>query len=110
MGIVGFAIFCRLMKRVFHQILLLYRMSSPWDSFNSALSTGFLAGVVGILANSFFGETLESPRILGPFWFMTALIVTLANIKKIEEEGTEWEEFMLETFPKVQENIAARSK
>ncbi|MEK7241593.1 MAG: hypothetical protein AAB048_02330, partial [Planctomycetota bacterium] len=37
----------------------------------------------------FFGEVLESPRVLGPFWFMIALIVVLKNIKEEELEGEE---------------------
>ncbi|HHT9132998.1 MAG TPA: O-antigen ligase family protein [Candidatus Tripitaka californicus] len=87
-GIVGFAIFCWLMKRVIHQILLLYRLSSG-DYFCRALSIGFLAGVIGILVAAFFGEILESPRIMGPFWFMIAIIITLKNIKEEELEGEE---------------------
>jgi len=88
MGVVGFVIFCWLMKRVIHQILLLYRLSSE-DYFCRALSIGFLAGVIGVLVASFFGELLESPRIMGPFWFMIALIVALKNIKEEELEGEE---------------------
>lgn len=88
MGVVGFAIFCWLMKRVIHQILLLHRLSSG-DHFCKALSIGFLAGVIGVLVASFFGELLESPRVMGPFWFMIALIVALKNIKEEESEGKE---------------------
>lgn len=87
MGIVGFAIFCWLVERVIRQILLLYRLSSD-DYFCKALSIGFLAGVIGLLVTAIFGEVLESPRVMGPFWFMIALIVVLRNIKgeELEEE------------------------
>ncbi|HHT9118638.1 MAG TPA: O-antigen ligase family protein, partial [Candidatus Hypogeohydataceae bacterium YC38] len=88
MGVVGFAIFCWLMKRVIHQILLLYRLSSE-DYFSRALSIGFLAGVIGLLVSAFFNELLESARVMGPLWFMIALIVVLKNIKEEELEGEE---------------------
>lgn len=110
-GIIGFAIFCWLMKRLFHQSLLLYRLSSPEDPFSRALSIGFIAGVIGVLVNSFFECTLESPRILGPLWFMTALIIVLKNIKEAEEKrAEEEEEVILRPHPEIQEKIAAPNK
>ncbi|MFN3467809.1 MAG: O-antigen ligase family protein, partial [Candidatus Brocadiales bacterium] len=108
MGVIGFVIFCWLMKRVFSQILLLYRLSDE-DPFCKALSMGFLAGLIGILVASFFGELLESPRILGPFWFMIALIVIIKNDKELEEaeeEGVKGEEFV----PEVREKVIPRGK
>lgn len=101
MGIVGFAIFCWLMKRVIHQILLLYRLSSG-DYFCKALSIGLLAGVIGILVAAFFGELLESPRIMGPFWFMIAIVITLKNIKEEELEG---EEAVSEAYQEAREGV-----
>ena|GEM_PF-4529821 len=101
MGIIGFAIFCWLMKRAIHQILLLYRLSSE-DHFCKALSMGFLAGVIGVLVTAFFGEVLESPRVMGPFWFMTALIVALKNIK---EEELEEEEAVSEADQEAREGV-----
>jgi hypothetical protein len=103
MGIVGLAIFCWLMKRVFHQILLLHRLASPEDYFYKALSIGFMAGVIGVLVNSFFECTLESARIMGPFWLMTGIIVTLNAIKQAEEKEVEWSALMAETYPGIHE-------
>ncbi|MDI6759774.1 MAG: O-antigen ligase family protein [Candidatus Brocadiaceae bacterium] len=102
MGIVGFAIFCWLMKRVFHQALLLYRLSSG-DYFCKAFSIGFLAGVIGILVDAFFNEVLESARIMGPLWFMIALIVALKNIK---EEELEEKETVLEAYQEARKGVA----
>ncbi len=112
MGIIGFAIFCWLMKRLFHETLRLYRLSVPDDPFGSALSIGFMAGVIGVLVGAFFECTLESPRVLGPLWFMTALIVVLKNIKKEEEEAVE-EEFVAGAYPSASgglENTIARRR
>lgn len=106
LGVIGFIIFCWLMKRVFSQILLLSRLSAE-DHFSKAVSMGFLAGLTGILVASFFGELLESPRILGPFWFMTALMVVLRDTKELEEEErVEGEEFR----PEAQEKVTLRGK
>jgi hypothetical protein len=110
MGIVGFLIFCWLVERIFSTILAVYRLSYPDDYFARAVSIGFLAGLVGLLVNCFFGESLESARITGPLWFMTALMVVWKNLKETEEEGeVEGEEFK-EPYPAVPEKVTTKGR
>lgn len=74
-GILGFSLFIWLFYRIFQSAINLLR-NSIQHQFLRDLGIAYLAGLVGICIHMFFGETLEASRILGPLWFMTALIIS----------------------------------
>jgi O-antigen ligase len=75
-GVVGFSIFCWLLVKMYKNALALFRKAE--DFVIKGLAVGYIAGLSGILVTCFFGETLEAFRMIGPLWFVTALI-TCAN-------------------------------
>lgn len=83
-GILGLGVFCWLLKRIIHNTLKL-RLQAQGNLFSESLSIGYLAGLVGLLTHAFFGETFESFRILGPFWFLTGLVMAAITIQRQEE-------------------------
>ncbi len=97
-GIFGLGAFCWLMKRVIHNTLRLYRQAEN-DPFLESLAIGYLAGLVGLLVHAFFGETFESFRILGSFWFVTGIVI--ASVMT-QEEG---EQMQIETVTATEEYV-----
>ena len=81
-GILGFAIFCWLLVRMFKNSAYLYRTSEV--PFLRSLSVGYSAGLIGVLIHGIFGETLTSFRMTGPLWFMTALVIVA---QRFHQEG-----------------------
>jgi putative inorganic carbon (HCO3(-)) transporter len=84
-GVFGLGVFCWLMKRIIHNAVRLYRQAVE-NPFLESLAIGYLAGLVGLLVHAFFGETFESFRILGPFWFVTGIVIASVMI---QEEGAQ---------------------
>ena len=77
-GIFGFGIFLWLMIRIFR--ISLWVKNNASDDFAEGLGLGYVAGLAGILTTCLFSESLEAFRMLGPLWFMTALVVSARNI------------------------------
>jgi uncharacterized membrane protein YjfL (UPF0719 family) len=54
------------------------------DNFSIGLSVGFMSGFVGLLAHSFSANTFIVIRIMEPFWFVAAIVLSLPQL--LEEE------------------------
>lgn len=84
-GIFGLGVFCWLMKRIIHNAVSLHQKAQD-NVFAESLAVGYIAGLVGLLVHAFFGETFESFRVLGPFWFLTGIVMAAVMIQ--EEDMT----------------------
>ncbi|MFC1868347.1 O-antigen ligase family protein [Thermodesulfobacteriota bacterium] len=52
------------------------------DIFEKGLSMGFLAGFVGLLFHAVGANTFIIVRIMEPFWFMTAMVVLVPELRE----------------------------
>jgi len=56
------------------------------DHFAHGLIVGFIAGFVGLLFHSLGAATFILIRIMEPFWFITAIVVSLPELPQVIEE------------------------
>lgn len=73
-GIIGFSAFCWIFVRLFKHGITLAKKAD--DNFLKALGLGYTAALGGISAIFIFGEIMGSFRFIGPFWFVTGLVVS----------------------------------
>lgn len=85
-GIVGIFCFLWILIRIFKLCLREYR-DNPDNIFTRGLTLGFLGGFVGLLFHSMSSATFILIRIMEPFWFLMALIVSLPILQ--ESSGKE---------------------
>jgi O-antigen ligase len=81
-GIVGFFAFMFIIFLLFRQAYISYTQVE--EPFVRAISLGFMCSLVGLLTQSFAAAVFILIRIMEPFWFLAAIVVTLPQI--IEEE------------------------
>jgi O-antigen ligase len=78
-GIIGLmAFFWIIIAIVKSSLFTLEKMKD--DNFTSGLTAGFIAGLIGLLIHAFSAETFIIIRIMEPFWFLAAIVVTLPEI------------------------------
>jgi len=87
LGIIGFGIFIWLLVAIFRGGLGVFR--STEDEYIQALSVGFLAGFVGLLIQALTANTFIIVRIMEPFWFLAAVVMTLPNFGEEEKFSEE---------------------
>jgi O-antigen ligase len=58
------------------------------DNFSNGLITGFIAGLVGLLVHALSAETFILIRIMEPFWFLTAIVMMLPQMKDSYGDST----------------------
>ena len=56
------------------------------DDFTAGLSVGFLAGYLGLLGHALSTNTFIIIKIMEPFWFIAAIVLSLPQL--IEAEKT----------------------
>lgn len=78
-GIIGFWIFIWLMITIFINGFRVFKTAK--EDWSRGLALGFLAGFIGLLVHSFSAQTFIIVRIMEPFWFLTALVVTLPEVE-----------------------------
>jgi len=82
-GIVGFSAFITLLVVIFRQGLRIFiGMKDEWFK---GLALGFLAGFIGLLVQGFGANTFIIVRIMEPFWFLAAVVMTLPALTNSEE-------------------------
>ncbi|MBN3038772.1 MAG: O-antigen ligase family protein [Candidatus Omnitrophica bacterium] len=86
LGIVGFTIFSWLLITIFRQALRIFQNSQ--DRFAQGLCLGYLAGFVGLLTQGLAANTFIIVRIMEPFWFSTAAVMSLPMLAKAQEQPT----------------------
>ena len=78
-GIVGFFIFISLIVAIFKYSF--HAFNNIEDDWARGLTLGFLAGFIGLLIHSFSANTFIIVRIMEPFWFLTAIVMMLPQLK-----------------------------
>lgn len=81
-GLMGLFMFFFLLLTIFRKAYENFRASK--DSFEKGLTMGFLAGFMGLIFHSTGANTFIIVRIMEPFWFMTAMVVLIKDIREVE--------------------------
>ena len=84
-GMVGFIFFCVIIGRIFREAYAISRTLRE-DKFFYGLTCGFIAGAVGILFHSLSAASFIIIRIIEPFWFMAALVLSLPKVLANENQ------------------------
>jgi O-antigen ligase len=78
-GLVGLLLFLHLQYSILAEAYRNFRKTS--EAFDEALTTGFIAGFIGLLFHAIGANTFIIVRIMEPFWFILAVIVRLPSLK-----------------------------
>jgi len=78
-GTIGLIVFLWILGMIFRVAVFVLRELKK-DTFASGLTAGFIAGFVGLILHAFTAETFILIRIMEPFWFLTAIVVTLPRV------------------------------
>ena len=81
-GLIGIASFIWLLIMILRVSWRAYKKCKE-DWFTTGLSLGYLCGFIGLLVHSLSAETFILIRIMEPFWFLTAIIVMLPNLRNV---------------------------
>jgi len=84
-GILGFITFFLLVISILRQGYGVFKESV--DPFYKGLSMGFLAGFIGLLFHAIGANTFIIVRIMEPFWFVTAMVMMIPELKEDEAAG-----------------------
>src|SRR5438132_851138 len=90
-GIVGLAVFLWLAWSALKSSLASFRMLR--DPEERGLALGFLAGTIGLLVHAVGANTLTIVRIMEPFWFFAAVVVSLPALAAAEASATPARQF-----------------
>ena len=85
-GIVGFGAFLWIISGLYRVGWRSYKETDT-DPFFQGISLGFVCSLSGLLAMGVAAEFFIIIRIMEPFWFLAAIIVTLPEIKAEEDEN-----------------------
>jgi O-antigen ligase len=83
-GMIGFAAFLWMLILLFR--LAFKSFSGSTDDFTKGIALGFICGFVGLLTQSLGAAVFILIRIMEPFWFLAAIVVSLPEVI-IEEQG-----------------------
>lgn len=81
-GIVGLLVFLFLMATILWETRRIQKTTE--DPFFKGISSGFLAGFIGILFHAIGANTFIIVRIMEPFWFIAAMVIVIPDIEKNE--------------------------
>jgi hypothetical protein len=79
-GLFGLFMFLLLKFRIFAEVNTAVRKAR--DPFEKGVSTGFMAGFIGLLCHAIGANTFILVRIMEPFWFLLAIVIMLPEIPK----------------------------
>jgi len=87
-GALGVLLFIWILVRLFNAARLSFHyLLKARDNFALGITIGFIAGFVGLLFHSISTNSFIIIRIMEPFWFMAAIIVSLPDILAREAEN-----------------------
>jgi len=78
-GVLGFLAFVILLVAIFRNSLYAYRHAS--DPLFAGISLGHLTGFFALLAHAIGANTFIIVRIMEPFWFLTAIVIMVPQLK-----------------------------
>lgn len=76
-GLLGVMAFSFLLLKIFRRSFYAMKEAEGQSGYAYGLAVGFLAGFFGLLAHGFTAATFILIRIMEPFWFIMAIIVSL---------------------------------
>jgi O-antigen ligase len=84
-GLVGFSLFMWL-------IILLFRLAfrtffTVKEDFAKGIALGFICGMIGMMTQSFGAAVFILIRVMEPFWFLAAIVVTLPEVMAEENNS-----------------------
>jgi O-antigen ligase len=79
-GIIGFSVFIWMLITLFQVIRECY-VNAGDNYFNKAMGLGLMAGFMGILLLNFAASAFILIRIMEPFWFLVAIVVTMPELE-----------------------------
>ena len=86
-GLVGLILFAWFLVELFKMMRnTLEENLVKKDSLATGLCIGFLAGFMGLLAFSLSANTFIIIKVMEPFWFIAAIILSMPRLLKLEEE------------------------
>ena len=80
-GLIGFLVFFWLIGKVFFLARRAYK-SATSDEFARGLTLGFIAGLIGLMIQSFTAASFIIVRIMEPFWFIAAIVLFLWELNE----------------------------
>jgi O-antigen ligase len=82
-GLLGFLTFTLLIATIFRFTYHVFK--EVVDPFYKGLAMGYLAGFIGLLYHGIGANTFIIVRIMEPFWFVTAIVVMIPEIEKLDQ-------------------------
>ena len=79
-GVIGLLVFIWLMAAILKEGI--GSLNTVRDDWAKGLTLGFLAGYAGLLVHALSANTFIIVRIMGPFWFLAAIIVSLPRLSQ----------------------------
>ena len=76
---VGFLAFLGIIAAIFKTAYNSYKTVDDW--MGKALSLGLICGLTGIVVHALGAESFIIIRIMEPFWFLTAIVVSLPELE-----------------------------
>ena len=91
-GLAGLILFLWVLVTLFKMARDIFNMDLVKnDHFSHGLTLGFLGGFVGLLAHAISTNTFIIIRIMEPFWFIAAIVLSLPKLLMQEKEASEKE-------------------
>jgi O-antigen ligase len=84
-GFLGLISFLFLMAMIFRRTYDILKTSI--DQFEEGIAIGFLAGFAGLLFHGIGANTFIIVRIMEPFWFMTAIVISIPTFREDNNES-----------------------
>lgn len=78
LGIMGLLAFIWIFKAVYSEVVIVKKYFK--NLFIQSVTTGYIAGIVGLLIHSLTANTFLIIRIMGPFWFFTGLVMVFQQL------------------------------
>lgn len=78
-GLLGFGAFIWMILTIIRLCFMIFRNSS--DNFFQAITRGYFCCLIGLLIHGLGANTFIITRIMGPFWLLTAIIVSIPLIE-----------------------------
>jgi O-antigen ligase len=85
-GIFGTLAYLLLLFAIWRTGLSSLRLAED-DHFAHGLTAGFIAAFVGLLFHSLGAATFILIRVMEPFWFIAAIVVSMPELPQVMEEG-----------------------
>jgi O-antigen ligase len=82
-GLLGLLTFTLLISTLFR--LAYHVFKEVVDPFYKGLAMGYLAGFIGLLCHGIGANTFIIVRIMEPFWFVTAMVVMIPEMEKLNQ-------------------------